>query len=60
MHNSTGCANSDAVNNGDPGSQYRDAEDPASQAYQPTLAAPGQAAVIYDCDRVLAGGWVAR
>jgi tRNA-specific 2-thiouridylase len=26
----------------------------------PTVAAPGQAAVIYDGDRVLAGGWVAR
>ena len=25
----------------------------------PTVAAPGQAAVIYDGDRVLAGGWVA-
>jgi tRNA-specific 2-thiouridylase len=27
---------------------------------EPTVAAPGQAAVIYDGDRVLAGGWVAR
>ena len=26
----------------------------------PTIAAPGQAAVIYDGDRVLAGGWIAR
>ena len=26
----------------------------------PTVAAPGQAAVIYDGDRVLAGGWIAR
>jgi tRNA-specific 2-thiouridylase len=26
---------------------------------QPTVAAPGQAAVIYDGDRVLAGGWLA-
>jgi tRNA-uridine 2-sulfurtransferase len=26
----------------------------------PTVAAPGQAAVIYDGDRVLAGGWVER
>ncbi|HEY0195922.1 MAG TPA: tRNA 2-thiouridine(34) synthase MnmA [Kofleriaceae bacterium] len=26
---------------------------------EPTVAAPGQAAVIYDGDRVLAGGWVA-
>ncbi|HEY4243533.1 MAG TPA: tRNA 2-thiouridine(34) synthase MnmA [Kofleriaceae bacterium] len=26
----------------------------------PTVAAPGQAAVLYDGDRVLAGGWVAR
>jgi tRNA-specific 2-thiouridylase len=25
-----------------------------------TVAAPGQAAVIYDADRVLAGGWIAR
>lgn len=27
---------------------------------QPTVAAPGQAAVLYDGDRVLAGGWIAR
>jgi tRNA-uridine 2-sulfurtransferase len=27
---------------------------------QPTVAAPGQAAVIYDGDRVLAGGWIAQ
>lgn len=27
---------------------------------EPTVAAPGQAAVIYDGDRVLAGGWLAR
>jgi acyl dehydratase len=27
---------------------------------EPTVAAPGQAAVIYAGDRVLAGGWVAR
>ena len=27
---------------------------------EPTVAAPGQAAVIYDGDRVLAGGWIAR
>ena len=27
---------------------------------EPTVAAPGQAAVLYDGDRVLAGGWVAR
>jgi tRNA-specific 2-thiouridylase len=26
---------------------------------EPTVAAPGQAAVIYDGDRVLAGGWIA-
>jgi len=26
----------------------------------PTVAAPGQAAVLYDGDRVLAGGWIAR
>ncbi|HET9622532.1 MAG TPA: tRNA 2-thiouridine(34) synthase MnmA [Kofleriaceae bacterium] len=26
----------------------------------PTVAAPGQAAVIYDGDRVIAGGWLAR
>ena len=25
---------------------------------EPTVAAPGQAAVIYDADRVLAGGWL--
>jgi tRNA-specific 2-thiouridylase len=30
------------------------------QLSTPTVAAPGQAAVIYDGDRVLAGGWVAR
>ena len=27
---------------------------------EPVVAAPGQAAVIYDGDRVLAGGWIAR
>jgi tRNA-specific 2-thiouridylase len=27
---------------------------------EPTVAAPGQAAVIYAGDRVLAGGWIAR
>jgi tRNA-specific 2-thiouridylase len=27
---------------------------------EPAVAAPGQAAVIYDGDRVLAGGWIAR
>ena len=27
---------------------------------EPTVAAPGQAAVLYDGDRVLAGGWVSR
>lgn len=27
---------------------------------QPTVAAPGQAAVLYDGNRVLAGGWIAR
>ncbi|MCW5809224.1 MAG: tRNA 2-thiouridine(34) synthase MnmA [Deltaproteobacteria bacterium] len=27
---------------------------------EPTVAAPGQAAVIYEGDRVLAGGWVAK
>jgi len=32
----------------------------AVQLAEPTVAAPGQAAVIYDGDRVLAGGWVAR
>jgi tRNA-specific 2-thiouridylase len=31
----------------------------AVQLAEPTVAAPGQAAVIYDGDRVLAGGWVA-
>ncbi len=30
------------------------------QLAAPTVAAPGQAAVIYDGDRVLAGGWVER
>ena len=30
------------------------------QLAEPTVAAPGQAAVIYDGDRVLAGGWIAR
>ncbi|HEX2689082.1 MAG TPA: tRNA 2-thiouridine(34) synthase MnmA [Kofleriaceae bacterium] len=30
------------------------------QLAEPTVAAPGQAAVVYDGDRVLAGGWVAR
>jgi tRNA-specific 2-thiouridylase len=29
------------------------------QLADPTVAAPGQAAVIYDGDRVLAGGWIA-
>jgi tRNA-specific 2-thiouridylase len=27
---------------------------------EPTVAAPGQAAVLYDGDRVLAGGWIAN
>jgi len=27
---------------------------------EPVVAAPGQAAVLYDGDRVLAGGWIAR
>jgi tRNA-specific 2-thiouridylase len=27
---------------------------------EPTVAAPGQAAVLYAGDRVLAGGWIAR
>lgn len=27
---------------------------------EPTVAAPGQAAVLYDNNRVLAGGWIAR
>ncbi len=27
---------------------------------EPTVAAPGQAAVIYAADRVIAGGWIAR
>jgi tRNA-specific 2-thiouridylase len=31
----------------------------AVQLAAPTVAAPGQAAVIYDGDRVLAGGWIA-
>jgi tRNA-specific 2-thiouridylase len=30
------------------------------QLAEPTVAAPGQAAVIYDGDRVLAGGWIAQ
>jgi tRNA-specific 2-thiouridylase len=30
------------------------------QLAEPAVAAPGQAAVIYDGDRVLAGGWIAR
>ncbi len=30
------------------------------QLAEPTVAAPGQAAVIYAGDRVLAGGWIAR
>jgi tRNA-specific 2-thiouridylase len=30
-----------------------------AQLAEPTIAAPGQAAVIYDGDRVLAGGWLA-
>ncbi len=38
------------------------ARSPASRAHvvlaEPTVAAPGQAAVIYDGDRVLAGGWL--
>jgi len=27
---------------------------------EPTIAAAGQAAVIYDGDQVLAGGWISR
>jgi len=30
------------------------------QLAEPTIAAPGQAAVLYDGNRVLAGGWIAR
>lgn len=30
------------------------------QLSEPTVAAPGQAAVVYAGDRVLAGGWIAR
>ncbi len=30
------------------------------QLREPTVAAPGQAAVLYDGNRVLAGGWIAR
>jgi tRNA-specific 2-thiouridylase len=37
-----------------------DAERATVQLAEPTVAAPGQAAVIYAGDRVLAGGWVAR
>ena len=37
-----------------------DADRATVQLAEPTVAAPGQAAVIYDGDRVLAGGWVAR
>jgi tRNA-specific 2-thiouridylase len=37
-----------------------DADQATVQLAEPTVAAPGQAAVIYDGDRVLAGGWVAR
>jgi tRNA-specific 2-thiouridylase len=34
--------------------------DAAVELAEATVAAPGQAAVIYDGDRVLAGGWIAR
>jgi len=37
-----------------------DADRATVRLAEPTVAAPGQAAVIYDGDRVLAGGWVAR
>jgi len=37
-----------------------DADRATVQLAEPTVAAPGQAAVIYDGDRVLAGGWVAH
>jgi tRNA-specific 2-thiouridylase len=41
--------------------EIRIADDRALVALaEPTIAAPGQAAVIYDGDRVLAGGWLAR
>jgi tRNA-specific 2-thiouridylase len=40
--------------------QARIAGDRATLALaEPTVAAPGQAAVLYDGDRVLAGGWIA-
>lgn len=38
----------------------RAADRAIAQLAEPTVAAPGQAAVVYDGDRVLAGGWVAR
>jgi tRNA-specific 2-thiouridylase len=36
-----------------------DGDRATAQLATPTVAAPGQAAVIYDGDRVLAGGWIA-
>jgi tRNA-specific 2-thiouridylase len=37
-----------------------DGDRATAQLAEPAVAAPGQAAVIYDGDRVLAGGWIAR
>jgi tRNA-uridine 2-sulfurtransferase len=37
-----------------------DADRAHATLVEPTVAAPGQAAVIYDGDRVLAGGWLAH
>jgi tRNA-specific 2-thiouridylase len=36
-----------------------DGDRATAQLAEPTVAAPGQAAVFYDGDRVLAGGWIA-
>jgi len=46
------------VESGDPAG--RSAPRAVARLAEPTVAAPGQAAVIYDGDRVLAGGWIAR
>lgn len=38
----------------------RDGAPPVVELAEPTVAAPGQAAVLYDGDRVVGGGWVSR
>lgn len=42
------------------GATVVDGDRPVVELAEPTVAAPGQAAVLYDGDRVVGGGWVSR